>query len=479
MQSVTLQMKNLNFFIAGLLIVFILPSSNVNGQQIKKTVTGPELWLTDPGHGVLFKRQDQNTKQTIASENSPQITINPSKTYQEIDGFGFALTGGSAVLINKMSTVKQIQLLKELFGTGKGEIGTSYLRVSIGASDLDDHVFSYDDLSAGKTDADLKGFSLANDHRALIPVLKKILAINPNIKILGSPWSPPAWMKTNDSTSGGHLKPEYYHTYSQYLIKYIKGMAANGISIDAITIQNEPLNADNNPSMVMEATEQANFIKNNLGPDFEAAKIKTKIILYDHNADRPDYPITILNNPQAKKYVDGSAFHLYGGKIEALSEVHKAHPDKNLYFTEQWVGAPGNMEKELRFAVKELIIGATRNWCRNVLEWNLASDPDQKPHTPGGCDRCLGAVTINNDVITRNPAYYIIAHAAKFVRPGSRRIESNYLKDLPNVAFLTPAGTMVLIVLNDSTSAQTFKVKYRGKLVVSALNPGSTGTYVF
>jgi glucosylceramidase len=479
MQSVTFQMNNSNLFIVGLLIVFVLPSPNVNGQQIKKQISSPALWLTDPDHGILFKSQYQNAKQISASESSPQININPSKTYQEIDGFGFALTGGSAMLINKMSRVKQVQLLKELFGTGKGEIGTSYLRISIGASDLDDHVFSYDDLPAGKTDADLKKFSMANDQNALIPVLKKILAINPHIKILGSPWSPPAWMKTNDSTSGGHLKPEYYHTYSQYLIKYIKGMASNGIRIDAITVQNEPLNAANNPSMVMEAPEQANFIKNNLGPDFEAAKIKTKIVLYDHNADRPDYPITILNDPQAKKYIDGSAFHLYGGKIEALSEVHKAHPDKNLYFTEQWIGAPGNMEKEMRFALKELIIGATRNWCRTVLEWNLASDQDQKPHTPGGCDRCLGAVTINGESVTRNPAYYIIAHAAKFVRPGSRRIESNYLKDLPNVAFLTPTGKMVLIVFNDSPSAQTFKIKYQGKLVVSALNPGSTGTYVF
>ena len=231
--------------------------------------------------------------------------------------------------------------------------------------------------------------------------------------------------------------------------------------------------------MIMEAAEQATFIKNNLGPDFEAAKIETKIILYDHNADRPDYPITILNDPQAKKYVDGSAFHLYGGKIEALSEVHKAHPDKNLYFTEQWVGAPGDMEKELRFAIKELIIGATRNWCRNVLEWNLAADPNQKPHTPGGCSECLGAVTLDGDKVTRNPAYYTIAHASKFVRPGSKRIASNYLKELPNVAFLTPAGKLVLIVFNDSASAQAFQVKYRGKLVASALNPGSTGTYVF
>jgi glucosylceramidase len=256
-------------------------------------------------------------------------------------------------------------------------------------------------------------------------------------------------------------------------------MKANGIRIDAITIQNEPLNAGNNPSMVIEADEEANFIKSSLGPEFKAAKIKTKIIVYDHNADRPDYPLAIFNDPKASVYVDGSAFHLYGGKIAALSEVHSAWPGKNLYFTEQWVGAPGNLRKEMQFHIRDIIIGATRNWCKNVIEWNLAADPHQQPHTPGGCTECLGAVTINGDQITRNPAYYIIAHAAKFERPGSKRIESNYLNDLPNVAFLTPSGQIVLIVYNDTRDTKKFNIKAGDKLLPAVLNPGATGTYLF
>ncbi|WP_426670407.1 glycoside hydrolase family 30 protein [Mucilaginibacter sp. McL0603] len=470
-------MHNSKYFIIGLLIVLSFQCFNADGQ--KPQSTQPQLWLTDPDNGVLFKQQNQGLKQVNTLKSAPTITIDKSKSFQQMDGFGYALTGGSAELIDKMSADKQAALLKELFGTDKNDIGVSYLRISIGSSDLDDHVFSYDDLPAGETDAELKKFSLNNDKHALIPVLKKILAINPHIKILASPWSPPAWMKTNDSTGGGHLKTEYYHTYSQYLIKYIKGMAANGITIDAITIQNEPLNPKNNPSMVMEASEQGDFIKNNLGPEFKADKIKTKIILYDHNADRPDYPISILNDPKASQYVDGSAFHLYGGKIEALSEVHNAHPDKNLYFTEEWVGAPGDLKKEMRFHIRDLIIGAPRNWSRNVIEWNLAADPKQEPHTPGGCTECLGAITINGDIVTRNPAYYIVAHASKFVRPGSHRIESNYIKELPNVAFLTPTGKTVLIVFNDSDSTQTFNIKLNNKQVSSVLNPAATGTYVF
>jgi glucosylceramidase len=312
----------------------------------------------------------------------------------------------------------------------------------------------------------------------LIPVLKQILMINPALKILGSPWSPPTWMKSNGNSKGGSLKLEYYDAYARYFVKYIQGMQKAGIRIDAITIQNEPLHPGNNPSLLMLPAEQALFIKQNLGPAFKAAGIKTKIILYDHNADRPDYPITVLNDPEARKYVDGSAFHLYAGSISALSDVHKAYPDKNLYFTEQWIGAPGNLKSDLVWHVRELIIGATRNWSRTVLQWNLAADPQQNPHTPGGCDQCLGALTINGNTVKRNPAYYNIAVASKFVRPGSVRIESDFPKSLPNVAFKTPDGHIVLLVLNDSQSTQRFSIESQGKQASTVLTAGAVGTFV-
>ncbi|MDX5420020.1 MAG: glucosylceramidase, partial [Hymenobacteraceae bacterium] len=257
-----------------------------------------------------------------------------------------------------------------------------------------------------------------------------------------------------------------------------QAMEAEGIQIDAITVQNEPLHPGNNPSLLMQAPEQAQFIKKSLGPAFQAANIDTKIIIYDHNADRIDYPISILNDPEAKKYIDGSAFHLYGGTIDALDQVHKAHPDKNLYFTEQWVGAPGNLAGDLQWHTKNLIIGATRNWCKTVLEWNLAADTNQDPHTEGGCTECLGAITLNSGVI-RNPAYYIIAHASKFVRPGSVRIASNTLAGIPNVAFKTPNGNIVLIALNEGQSSRTFNIKFNGKLITTTLAKGAVGTYIW
>lgn len=445
--------------------------------QSKDSTTTNEFWLTNADKSVLFQKQSLSEK--INTDASTQtITINENETYQSIDGFGCALTGGSAILLNKMSQANRTSLLKELFTADGSNIGISYLRISIGASDLSDHVFSYDDLSAGQTDTAMANFSLAPDKIDLIPVLKEILAINPNIKILGSPWSAPTWMKTNNSSIGGSLKPQYYSAYAKYFVKYIQQMNAEGINIDAITIQNEPLYGGNNPSMLMYAADQAAFVKTYLGPVFTANNISTKIIIYDHNADRTDYPITVLNDQEARKFIDGSAFHLYGGAITDLLKVHQAHPDKNLYFTEQWIGAPGDFPSDLSWHIKNLFIGGTLNWCKSIVEWNLASDPNLEPHTSGGCTQCLGAITLNGNTITRNPAYYIIAHASKFIRPGSVRIGSNYLTNLPNVAFKTADGKKVLLVLNDTSSLQTFKIVSGSTSLATYLKAGSVGTYI-
>ena len=444
------------------------------------TPTQAQLWLTTADKSVLFQPQAPLVFQkTEAAAQVPAITVSESETFQTMDGFGYTLTGGSAFHLHNMTSAARATLLQELFSTQGNGIGISYLRVSVGASDLDSAVFSYNDLPTGQTDPNQEKFSLDHDRNFLIPVLKEILAINPEIKILGSPWSPPTWMKTNNNSKGGSLKPEWYDAYARYFVKYIQEMKKEGIAIDAITVQNEPLHPGNNPSLLMLAPDQAIFVKNHLGPAFREAKLTAKIIIYDHNLDRPDYPISILNDPEAKQYIDGSAFHLYGGKIEAMSAVHDAHPDKHVYFTEQWIGAPGNFPENLQWHVRELIIGAPRNWARNVLEWNLAADPDERPFTPGGCSQCLGAITLNGDQVTRNPAYYIIAHASKFVRPGSVRIGSNLPESLPNVAFKTPGGQRVVIVLNNGKTPQAFQLNHQNKSLSTSLQPGAVGTYVW
>lgn len=436
------------------------------------------LYLTRADQTTLFQQQNLNLTFAAGSPAYSVIDVDTAQAFQSIDGFGYTLTGGSATLINGLPAAQKDDLLKNLFLWDGTNIGVSYLRISIGASDLSGSVFSYDDVPAGQTDPALTQFNINAEKADLLPVLKKIIALNPSIKILGSPWSAPPWMKTNGSFVGGSLQPQYYGAYAQYLVKYIQAMKAEGITIDAITPQNEPLNPSNNPSMTMQATEQADFIKNALGPAFAAAGITTKIIVWDHNCDRPAYPLAILNDAAAKPFVDGSAFHLYNGSISALTDVHNAHPDKAVYFTEQWVGGPGNFGGDLSWHMENVIIGATRNWSRNALEWNLASDPGYNPHTPGGCSTCLGALTISGTAI-RNVAYYIIAHAAKFVRPGSVRIGSNLFGNLPNVAFKNPQGQKVLIVLNKATTATSFHIRFNGKMVTTQLDAGAVGTYVW
>jgi glucosylceramidase len=451
------------------------PSSLPDTSSVKSNVT---LWLTKADKSVLFRKQDGTLPFSGNAGNNPVITLDTAQTYQSMDGFGFCLTGGSAYLIHRLPQEQRKALLQELFSTEGTSIGISYLRISIGASDLSRTVFSYDDRPAGQTDTTLQYFDLGPDKEDLIPLLQEILAINPDIKILGSPWSAPAWMKDNNSTKGGSLDTAYYGAYASYLVKYVQAMKENGIHISAITPQNEPLNPKNNPSMVMQAAEQETFIKNNLGPAFRAAGLDTRIIVYDHNCDRPDYPLTILRDTAAAKFVDGSAFHLYAGDISALSQVHDAYPEKNVYFTEQWTGGPGNFAGDLDWHVKNLIIGAPRNWSRNVLEWNLAADPEYQPHTPGGCTTCMGALTIGSDV-TRNVSYYIIASAAKFVRPGAVRIASNVINNLQNVAFRNTDGSKVLIVLNDSDDRQDFSIRLGEKMVTASLHGKAVGTFVW
>jgi glucosylceramidase len=465
--------------LGGLLALTLLPSYGQRAKAPKTSKGGVACWLTTPDQKQLLQPQ-ASVAFGKAAATGAVIEIDDKQRFQTMDGFGYCLTGGSAELLHAMSAPARAKLLRELFGTDASGVGVSYLRLSIGASDLDAQVFSYDDMPAGETDPTLAHFSLAPDEKHLLLILKEILAINPNIKVLGSPWSPPTWMKTNGETKGGSLKPEYYGAYAQYFVKYLQAMQAQGIQLDAITVQNEPLHPGNNPSLLMPAEQQADFIGKHLGPAFKTAGLKTKIICYDHNADKPEYPLTVLADATANPYVDGSAFHLYAGPIEALSKVHDAYPIKNVYFTEEWVGSKSDFAGNLGWHTKNLFIGAPRNWAKNVLEWNLAADPQQNPHSPGGCTECLGALTLApGDAVTRNVAYYTVAQSSKFVRPGSQRIGSTSTGVLPNVAYRTPEGGHVLLVLNDQATAQTFGLRYQGRTAQATLPAGAVATYVW
>jgi glucosylceramidase len=286
-------------------------------------------------------------------------------------------------------------------------------------------------------------------------------------------------MKKEYTSIGSSLDTMYYSVYAQYFVRYLKSMESEGINIEAVTPQNEPHHGGNNPSMVMTSAEQADFIKNHLGPAFQVAGISTKIIIWDHNCDEPNYPIEVMNDPAAKAFVHGSAFHMYAGDASALSKVYDAHPDKALYFTEQWTGKNGTFDGDFQWHIKNVIIGTMRNWSRVALEWNLANDPDFGPHTPGGCTECKGAVTINGNLATKNVSYYIIGQVAKFVPPGSVRLTSNLTGPLPNVAFRRPDGKIVLLVLNESAESQSFNIQAGSRWILASLPAKTAGSFVW
>jgi glucosylceramidase len=392
-----------------------------------------ETFLSLPKQKSFF----QKTENLYSDFNGAMIVLHPDVTFQSIDGFGFTLTGGSAQLIQALEPVKRAALLQELFGKN----GISILRIGVGATDLDATVFSYEDKP--------RKFSLEPSKADLIPVLQQILTINPAIKLMATPWSPPTWMKDNGESKGGSLLEKYYTTYANYLANYIQAMEKEGIRIWALTPQNEPLHPGNNPSMYMSSQMQANFIKTALGPVFKKRNINTKIIVYDHNCDHPEYAIDLLNDAEAKQYVSGSAFHLYNGDISALSKVKAAHPDKDLYFTEQWTGYKGDFTGDFMWHVKNVILGAVNNHAKTAIEWNLANDPSYGPHTPGGCTECLGALTISGQDITRNQSYYIVMQAARFVPAGSVRLGIDVPEGIQAAAFKRPDGKIVLLIQNE------------------------------
>lgn len=437
-----------------------------------------DFWLTKGDQSIKFKKQAAELVFKTVNNSFQTIEVDETQTFQTIDGFGFTLTGGSAEVINGLSALKKQELLQELFGSANNSISISYLRISIGSSDLNSSVFTYNDLPSGQSDTSQTQFSLVPDKTNLIPLLKEILLINPNIKIMAVPWSAPSWMKSHYTSSGNSLSPDNYNSYAHYFVKYIQAMQTQGITIDAVCPQNEPLNEGNNPSMLMTASQQISFVKK-LGLAFQMARITTKIIIFDHNCNTPEYPITVLNDTTANPFIDGSAFHLYAGDISALSTVHDAFPDKNIYFTEQWTSSTGDFAGDLKWHTKNVIIGSIRNWSKNALEWNLANDAVFQPHTSGGCFQCKSDLTISNDELTRNVSYYIIGHVSKFVPSGSVRIASNTIGNLQTVAFKTPAGKRVLLVGNESNSVESFNIKHNGKWVSISLDAGSIGTLIW
>lgn len=472
--------------LAGSLAVTLLSSCLPLGSPNSIAPRSVHAWVTTGDQSKLLQRQPtiNATPGTATTPGMPTITVDESKSYQRMLGFGAAMTDASAYLIQqKMSAHDREALLQDLFGRSNG-IGLSFIRVPMGASDFSLRHYSYDDMTGAETDSALARFSIDADRADKLPLLRRALAINPELKVMASPWSPPGWMKTTNSLITGTLLPRFYDSYADYFVKFIRAYEAEGVPVHAISLQNEPnFEPADYPGMKLEARARADVIGNHMGPLFARAGIKTLIWDWDHNWDLPQQPLDVLSDPTAQKYIQGVAWHCYGGDVSAQGAVHDAHPDKDTYFTEcsggEW--SP-KFEENLKWTVNTLIIGATRNWARGVLLWNLALDEKFGPHL-GGCGNCRGVVTISSTTggYTRNVEYYALAHASKFVRPGAHRIASESSdSSLSSVAFSNADdGSKVLIVLNLAARTQTFAVRARSSVFSYALPSTSVVTFVW
>ncbi|XP_053395890.1 uncharacterized protein LOC123525833 [Mercenaria mercenaria] len=422
-----------------------------------------------------------------SSHNGYSVWVDRRKRRQTIDGFGAALTNSAAYVIYH-SPVRQ-QILQDLFGNGDNDLGVSYIRLPMGCSDLNAvQPYTYNDIPNGQTDFSLNQFSIDKDRAFVIPVIKEALSINPTLKIMATPWSAPAWMKNNRNLNGGDFVDSwnYWQTYAQYFVKFIEAYKAEGITIESLTLQNEPLLSRNDyPTMKMSAGQQQAFIRDHLGPLFRQRNIHTKILVFDHNWSDSWYPEQVISDGNTKQYVSGVAWHGYSGRHDAPGVFHGKLSDVGMYFSEISGGSwDTNFASILTWDTRIIFIGQTRNWAKSVLLWNIALDQNHGPKVAnlGGCNDCRGVITVQNNYYNKNAEYYALAHMSKFVKPGAVRLESNYVSwdDLRTAAFVNTDGTTVIVVSNpNSSKSATFSLDIDAKhYQYNNLPPQSVVTFV-
>jgi glucosylceramidase len=479
----------MNYRIHLLLLVSLLFALNV-GSLAAQVATSREA---KDGVSVSVVESSEEKRESLVAQPNltfgagplPALTIfvDDATKYQEIDGFGASLTESSAYLLKrKLTDAQRGDALRMLFDRQKG-IGLSMLRQPMGASDFALKEYSYDDVPEGETDPELKKFSIDHDRADILPVLKEILAVNPKIKVIGSPWSAPGWMKTSGSMTQGALLPTAYDAYARYFVKYVQAYEAEGVPIFAVTIQNEPMHVPHDyPGLGMMAREQTVFLRDHLGPSFQKAGLRTKILAFDHNWDLIDYPIAVLSDSNAARFAGGIATHCYGGSATAQDELHQRFPSQEIWMTE-CSGGDWQKGKVLQQQV-ELVIKVIRHWAKSVILWNLALNQNHEPYL-GGCTTCRGEIVVDE---SSSPAqvkttvdYTALGHASKFVQPGAKRIESNTFGQgsLQDVAFQNPDRSIVLLVLNSGEGSAQFNIGWRGQFAQYKLASGAAATFVW
>jgi glucosylceramidase len=502
-------MRQRRFFVivgAVALTAAVVPPAAASADQ---GGAGPaaRVWVTSADRAELM-----HDRGSVAFGSRPSgeltITVDPSRTYQTMDGFGASITDSSAAVLYRLDPAARERAMRSLFDPVRG-IGVSALRQPIGSSDFTDEPhYTYDDMPAGQTDFALAHFSIAHDQAQILPLLRRAKALNPRLTVIATPWSPPAWMKTTDSLIGGRLKddPRVYAAYARYFVKFVQAYRAAGVPVDFLTVQNEPQNRKPNayPGMDLPVAQEVKLIEA-VGPALQAAGLRTRILAYDHNwsthpgdiATTPpgedpetDYPYEVLDSPAAR-WVAGTAYHCYSGDPSAQTALHDAHPDKGIWFTE-CSGSHGPTDPPakffrdtLTFHARNITIGTTRNWAKTAITWNIALDAAGGPHN-GGCDTCTGLLTLEADgTVSTNAEYYTIGHLSKFVRPGAVRIASTsfgttgWNGQIMDVAFRNPDGSTALVVHNENDDPRTFAVAVGGRSFDYTLPGGALATFTW
>ena len=464
------------------------------------------VWLTTVD-GTQRLSEAGRVPFTRAIPSDLTVTVDPSRSYQTMQGFGAALTDSSAAVLYRLDPERRRAAMASLFDPRGGD-GLSYLRVPMGASDfVAERHYTYDDLPAGETDYRMRRFSIEHDRAQILPLLREARRLNPQLKLLASPWSPPAWMKTNGSLVGGRMidDPAIYRAYAKYFVEFLQSYARAGVPVDAITLQNEPQNRTPSgyPGTDLPVAQETALIKV-LGPALRRSGLQTDILAYDHNwvehpgdvagtppgsSPEEDYAGEVLSDPEAARWVSGTAFHCYYGDPSAQTRLHERFPSKDIYFTEcsgsRSADPASTFSDTLKWHARNLVIGATRNWSRTVVNWNLALDPAGGPHV-GGCDTCTGVLTVGPDQqVTRNAEYYTLGQLSRFVRPGAIRVASTsfgttgWNGQIMDVAFRNPDGSIALIVHNENDEPRRFAVSVGGSAFSYTLPGGALATFTW
>jgi glucosylceramidase len=465
-----------------------------SGYTSSGVVQGTYL-VAGPSVNVVMSTHDQAqlmaaqapTLFTDTTAGTNNIVIDEGQSYQTVEGFGAAFTDSAAYLLEQVEPLaSQAGTLSDLFTrTGNG-IGLSFMRVPIGATDIARSLYSFDDNS-GQADPTLANFSIAHDEAYILPLIVKAKALNPEMKLLASPWSPPAWMKSTGSMNSGTLLPADYTPFAGYLVKYLQAYKSAGVTYDYLTIQNEPLNETTAfPSMYMDAPTELTVTRDYVLPALTNASLTTELLVYDHNWDTPAYPETVLTDPtvMASPLVAGTAWHGYAGPVGAQQSVQNEFPAMGTWETEH----SGGTWQADQFTTDFLeITQVMRNAAKSFVKWSLALDQTLGPNLTelndglGGCATCTPIVTVNSatGVVTKSTEYYTLGHYSKYVQPGATRIYSSNNSSIVSVAFKNPDGSKVLVAFNNSNASQAFQVQWGTQLFSYTLPALAAATFTW